>query len=515
MSFKSAQLQNFNLAGSGVSIGDTTMTLSSFQTIDGVDLALSDFGSAGYMTIEPGSKDREEQIAFYGVTQNSNGTCTLTGIKTVLFLSPYTETSGFSKSHPGGVVAVVTNTSGFYNKLTAKDNQENITGYWTVPDPLSATGIANKEYVDNLVNGGTVSTNALIEIGTAGETISAGNPVYLKAADGRWWKATGATAATVNTIQLGIAQGAGTAGNAITGGVLRRGIDTHQSGGAAGSIGYISDTSTISTSAGTTQRAVGNFATATTFVFDPDYFYIPTAVQKAGLASTTAPSSTNLYVTQKDAQIGAVIYGADSVGTDAYAITVSPTPAAYVSGMTFRFKAGTANTGACTLNVNSLGATAIKKNYNVDTATGDIVQNQIVTVTYDGTNFQMQSPATNSLLFNNGSTTKDISSTTTTTIAHGIGVVPKRTALSCKFLVSNTDLTIADAVYIGSTQISSSGVSVGASTTYAAANAFRIYIDGSQYLEGTITTDATNISIAWTKTGSPTGTATINWEVMG
>lgn len=298
MSFLTAQLQNFNLAGSGVSIADTTMTLSSFKSIDGVNLALSDFGSAGYMTIEPGSRDREEQIAFYGVTQNSNGTATLTGIKTVLFLSPYTESSGFAKSHPGGVVAVVTNTSGFYNKLTAKDNQENITGYWTVPDPLSATGIANKEYVDNLVNGGTVSTNALIEVGTAGETVAAGNPVYLKAADGRWYKAIGTTANTVDVIQLGIAQGAGTAGNAISGGVLRRGVDTHQSGGSAGAIGYISNTSTIATSAGTVERAVGNFATTTTFVFDPQFYYGPTANQKAALVGTNGtPSSTNKYVT--------------------------------------------------------------------------------------------------------------------------------------------------------------------------------------------------------------------------
>ena len=78
MSIKISQLQNFNLAGSGVSISDTTMTLSSFQTIDGVDLAMTDFGAKGYMTIEPGSRDREEQISFTGITQNASGTCTLT-----------------------------------------------------------------------------------------------------------------------------------------------------------------------------------------------------------------------------------------------------------------------------------------------------------------------------------------------------------------------------------------------------------------------------------------------------
>mgnify|MGYP000986709967 CR=1 FL=1 len=87
-------------------------------------------------------------------------------------------------------------------------------------------------------------------------------------------------------------------------------------------------------------------------------------------------------------------YAADSVGTDSYAITVTPAPTAYTTGMRFIFKAGTANTGACSLNVNSLGAKTIKKNYNTDLETGDILANQIVEVIYDGTNFQIKTSAT-------------------------------------------------------------------------------------------------------------------------
>lgn len=83
-------------------------------------------------------------------------------------------------------------------------------------------------------------------------------------------------------------------------------------------------------------------------------------------------------------------YAVDSVGSDSYAITVSGI-SAYVAGQTFKFKAGTANTGACTLNVNALGAKTIKKDVTTDLATGDILANQIVVVTYDGTNFQLSS----------------------------------------------------------------------------------------------------------------------------
>jgi len=84
-------------------------------------------------------------------------------------------------------------------------------------------------------------------------------------------------------------------------------------------------------------------------------------------------------------------YAADSVGTDAYAITITPAITAYSAGQEFTFNAGTANTGACTLNVSGLGAKTIKKNVSTDLETGDILLNQIVTVVYDGTNMQMKS----------------------------------------------------------------------------------------------------------------------------
>lgn len=285
--FNFAQLDPFSLSGAGAVSGATTITLKSFQTIDGVNLAMSDFGSKGFGTLEPGNGNLEEQIYFTGVTQNSNGTATLTGVNSVTFTSPYTATSGLLKTHAGSTTFIISNTSGYYNEFGVKENNEVLGGFWEVPDPLATQGIASKNYVDTHVNGGPVTTNALIEVGTAGETISAGQPVYLKASDGRWYKAIGTTSTTLNNLQLGIAQGAGTIGVNITGGVLRRGIDTHQSGGVAGSIGYISDTSTISTSSGTVERAIGNFITATTFDFDPAFYYVPTAAQKSFLTGVT------------------------------------------------------------------------------------------------------------------------------------------------------------------------------------------------------------------------------------
>jgi len=84
-------------------------------------------------------------------------------------------------------------------------------------------------------------------------------------------------------------------------------------------------------------------------------------------------------------------HATDSVGSDAYAITITPAITAYATGQVFTFTAGTANTGACTLAVSGLAAKTIKKDVSLDLGTGDILANQIVTVVYDGTNMQLVS----------------------------------------------------------------------------------------------------------------------------
>jgi len=111
---------------------------------------------------------------------------------------------------------------------------------------------------------------------------------------------------------------------------------------------------------------------------------------KFQMQSQLAQASDNPYVVLQD---GSPIYGVDAQVTDAYAITLSPAPAAYTDGMEVRFKANTANTTGATLNVNSLGAVAILKFHDQALSTGDIEAGQIVTVIYDsaGPSWQLQS----------------------------------------------------------------------------------------------------------------------------
>lgn len=84
-------------------------------------------------------------------------------------------------------------------------------------------------------------------------------------------------------------------------------------------------------------------------------------------------------------------YATDAVGTDAYAITLAPVPAAYVAGMLIQFKPGTTNTGACTINVNSLGVKDIKIG-GQDPLTGDLDSSFVYILIYDGTNFEVLNP---------------------------------------------------------------------------------------------------------------------------
>lgn len=86
---------------------------------------------------------------------------------------------------------------------------------------------------------------------------------------------------------------------------------------------------------------------------------------------------------------GAIDYAEDSGAADAYAVDLSPALTGHVVGMPILFLAGNTNTGASTVNINSLGAVAVKKNGASDLAAGDIVDGQVAIIVYDGTYYQL------------------------------------------------------------------------------------------------------------------------------
>ena len=115
-------------------------------------------------------------------------------------------------------------------------------------------------------------------------------------------------------------------------------------------------------------------------------------------------------------------------------------------------------------------------------------------------------------VFAAGIFTKLLSDTTTTTIAHGLGAAPRMVRISGVMHTGDNPLTRTGAytVYTGSTQYSWSYKTVD--NVSGAGSAAMTQTFSLNALVGTITVDATNITIAWA--GSGAGTANLVWEAQ-
>jgi hypothetical protein len=105
-------------------------------------------------------------------------------------------------------------------------------------------------------------------------------------------------------------------------------------------------------------------------------------------AGTDAGDSANLGQVQSTVVklIGSVS------GTDTITGSLTPALTAYAAGQMFYFVAAGDNTGAVTLNINSLGAKNVTKDGTTALSAAEIKSGQTVVVVYDGTQFQMVNP---------------------------------------------------------------------------------------------------------------------------
>ncbi len=113
-------------------------------------------------------------------------------------------------------------------------------------------------------------------------------------------------------------------------------------------------------------------------------------------SSTYSPTKTATVLDNiVDSKMG-LIAGGSTSGTDNYTASASAAVISYVLNTQYTFKFGNANTGASTMNVNSLGTIPIKKrigaSLTVDLAANDILAGMEAILVYDGTNFQLISP---------------------------------------------------------------------------------------------------------------------------
>lgn len=360
---------------------------------DGNNLTAGQFGTLHYVAFRNSTNTLMEiveidptTIASATITITKRGLDFVGGVTTVVanqLAWPANDTLVDFGSDPAQLL-----TQGFLS-LWANQTVNGLVTFITPPvsatNPSAANQVANKAYVDQAATGSALYDQQVIA-GTAGETVAAGNVVYFKSADQRWWKADQATASTCVGVQLGFAQGVATAGNAVN--VLIAGLEKNQSGLTLGSDYYLGTAAAIASSAGAANEVfVGRAKTASILLVD--------FRSKALLGNDTSQpvGSSNKLVTQSGLQHAAENYAVSTGSANAYVVTLSPVPTSYTAGMVIRFTSNFGNTGSATVNVNGLGAKTIKKlDGATNLASGDIASGQTITLVYDGTNFILESP---------------------------------------------------------------------------------------------------------------------------
>lgn len=122
---------------SSIGTTDTTIRLSSFkEPVSDIPYTMTYLDTnIVYGTVDPDTS-RSEFISFTGITQNSNGTASLTGVTRGLARSPgasdcTTASSTLKQSHAGQAAFILSDAPCFFSQYAVKQNNETITGQWT------------------------------------------------------------------------------------------------------------------------------------------------------------------------------------------------------------------------------------------------------------------------------------------------------------------------------------------------------------------------------------------------
>ena len=132
----------------------------------------------------------------------------------------------------------------------------------------------------------------------------------------------------------------------------------------------------------TSFNASGDFVLSGTPSAYPVAIIYVIKITGANLANALVNNRVELEETQTD-------LSATASGTDTYTATITPSISSYQNTQRFFIKFTNANTGASTLNLNGLGAIAIKKGVSTALVSGDILAGQTLCIVYNGTEFQV------------------------------------------------------------------------------------------------------------------------------
>lgn len=278
-------------------VGATSFTLSSAADVDGNNLASGIYG----FTLDGDTEYKEFCI----------GALSGTAVTSVFHISAQgVPTSGLNTYHRRGAEVAITDwvvlgRLGAVNRGEVGFDSAAPLFYDGNPTFASDPQIVTKKYVDDLVNGGTVSYNQVVLTSQiAGENLTANDHVYFKESDQRWWKVDVDDSATYTQVRRGIALSTQTTAGTLS--IAIAGLVTGFVGLTAGAKYYGGSTAGAIVTGGT-NAFVGVAFSTTVLIIDPYIRDIPSGDEKDALAgSLGTPSSDNLYLTELNQTQGGV-----------------------------------------------------------------------------------------------------------------------------------------------------------------------------------------------------------------
>lgn len=202
-------------------------------------------------------------------------------------------------------------------------------------------------------------------------------------------------------------------------------------------------------------------------------------------------------------QSGASNYCAPSgASTTTYTCSLSPAPTAYSSGLSLTFRPDVTNSGASTLNVNSLGAKNIQKVSSgalAAVASGDLVANAMYTLNYNGTVFVVQLGGGGSNTIAVQSDGSAVGTRGTINIVPGTGITPAVADTGTRIDITNS----IDTAVVQTHANFQSGSDVYCAPSGASSTAYTCNLNPA------LTTYTAGMTIPFKPDVAPTGTPTL------
>ena len=455
MGFNVARAGTYTL-NSSIGSSDISFSLSSFtDPVTGVPITMSTLNtSIAFGTIGPKTSN-SELISFTGITQNSDGTATLTGVTRGLqFQYPFTASASYQLPHSGQTQFILSDAPQVFNEYATLSSNETFTGLITFAQPPVGINPGGQPNASTNVSG-VVQEATVTQVNNGTTTGSSGAVLFASPAD-LAASNYGLNLPTVNQKAALVGDSGSTTGspNSSNTYITQQGFQNE-----AEVFGTTTGCSTTNSYALTLSPAPSAYVDGQRFVF------------KASFATTGSPNTATLNVNSlgasniiKNGSPGQTLIANDIInGQIVEVVRGSP-----------NFQLQTPSANLTFLGLFASGTTS--KNAADASTTQNIAHGLGVIPKWIEIEFNIYDGASGS-----------------------IGPV-----------------LFAEAYYNGTTQSSTSFYSIAGTGVEATLDTtFTLNASASaQTTVGTITFDSTNIKIAWVKTGTPTGTYTGIWKAF-